>query len=139
MDTNYLNMLCEYCQEIQQQELTLQDIKMRFLPPQSLPLYRLRPTIILLWKIKKIPKKNNPCPWKRCTMENTSWMTIKTFNLGTTININWCCRCHAHHAYMISYSLSIRFIWRHILVLYTCLIIHHLIHLYVYMSYSVYY
>lgn len=57
MDTDYLRMLYEYCQEIQQQELTLQDMQTRILPQQSLPLYRLRPTIELLKKIRKILKK----------------------------------------------------------------------------------
>ena len=59
MDTGYLHMLYEYCQEIQQHELTLQDIQARILPRQSLPLYHLRPTIELLRKIRKILKNKN--------------------------------------------------------------------------------
>ena len=50
-------MLYEYCQEIQQQELTLQDMQARIMPRQSLPLYHLCPTIELLRKIRKILKR----------------------------------------------------------------------------------
>ena len=56
MDTSYLRMLYECCEEIQQQELTLQDMQTRILPQQSLPLYCLHPTIEFLKKKIKILK-----------------------------------------------------------------------------------
>lgn len=95
MDTDYLRMLYEYCQEIQQQEITLQDMQTRILPQQSLPLYCLCPTIELLKKIRQILKITIHIHERDAHRKMWHQLQEQLAQFGTTININWFCRCHA--------------------------------------------
>lgn len=94
MDTGYLRMLYACCEEIQQQELTLQDMQTRILPQQSLPLYRLRPAIELLKKIRKILKLTIHIYERDAHRQMQHQLQEQLAHYGTTINTNWCCRCH---------------------------------------------
>lgn len=94
MDTGYLRMLYEYCQEIQQQELTLQDMQTRIFPQKSLPLYHLCPTIELLKKIRKILKITIHIHERDAHRKMQHQLQEQLAQFGTTINTNWCFRCH---------------------------------------------
>lgn len=94
MNTCYLRRLYECCEEIQQQELTLQDMQTRILPQQSIPLYRLRPAIKLLKKIRQILKITIHIHERDAHRQMRHQLQEQRAQYGTTINTHWCCRCH---------------------------------------------
>lgn len=158
MDTCYLRRLYECCgiqccEEIQQQELTLQDMQTRILPQQSLPLYRLRPAIKLLKKIRKILKITIHIHERDAHRQMRHQLQEQSI-AGTTRTIwhhnkhNWCCRCHGpsciYDQLLILNYISIRqnafivhmFRSQRILSLYICLVITYQTHLYVQSDFS---
>ena len=95
MDARDLNMLYECYQEIRQHEQTLHDIQLRFLSPHSLPLYRLRGTIEILQKIRRILRKKIHINERdRQRKMRAEWQELLS-ERGVTIDTNWCCRCRA--------------------------------------------
>ncbi len=91
MDTGYLRLLYACCEEIQQQELTLQDMQTRILPQQSMSLYRLRPAIELLKRIRKLLKLTIHIYETDGHRQMRHQLQEQLAQYGTTINTNWCC------------------------------------------------
>ena len=91
MDHRHLSQLNKFYEEITQQENALLILKQRFLVRPTLPLYRLRPTLKLLHKIKIFIHRLIH------VHERDAHRQLRAYYLSRVpgLDVNWCCRCRA--------------------------------------------
>ena len=91
MDRNYLSQLNNFYEEIAEQENALLIVQQRFLVPPTLPLYRLRPTLQLLQKMKKFIRLLIHVHKRDVHIHLRAYYRSRV----PTLDVNRCCHCQA--------------------------------------------
>ena len=91
MDHKYISQLQQFCKEINEQEAVLLNVQEQFLRPPRLPIYRLRPTIQLLQRIRN---------WMNLLIhihERDAHRALRAYYLDhvPSLDVKWCCHCRA--------------------------------------------